>query len=124
MPGELDAELGEAAKELIDELGKVITMDVTTGGSYDASTRKHTGGSTTQFTANISPPAPIDSGYFDEDVMKTASTMVFMARLGSVFTPLENQVWNIESTLRMTVVKVLPFYSGNLIAVWAVALKT
>ncbi len=123
MPGALDEALGAVAQELIDDLGKTITMDVTTGGTYSAATRKRTGESPTGFTANVSPPVPLDSKYFDEDTLKHSTTMVFMARKGSTFTPKENQVWNMSATQKMTVVGVKEFFSGDLIAAWAVALR-
>ena len=117
----LDTDFGIFARDIINEFGKTISVTTKTGGVYSAGAGSNTGETKTTHSVKVSPPFPADERIFGNGYIQGAMS-IYVARLDNTFTPSMSDIYLLDG-LEYGVSALMPLYSGDLIAAYAVQLK-
>ena len=118
----LDDELLPEVLAIIDELGKSVSVAVTTGAASVPSTGAVSEGTTTSYTVKATPPSPYESKFVDGDLIRAGDSRIFLAGQDLAFTPNAGQRITIDSD-QWLAVSVNAIYSGELVCVWEVQVR-
>jgi len=122
MSTSLDLALVPAVYDLIDELGKSVTLSSVTSSSYDPATGSTTI-ATSNKTAKATPPEPYDIRYIDGDIIRTGDMKTLIAAQGLTWTPVVGMAMTWASGNVWRVVRLSPIYSGADICAYELQLR-
>ncbi len=118
----LDTEIVPVALELINLYGQnAVFLDVTK--TYDPATGLTTESSPSNITKKVTPPAPYDKRWVDNDLIQQNDVRVFLAASGLTFTPEKGMKVTLLTTKVFRIERVSPIYSGEDIAVFDLQLR-
>lgn len=118
---ELDDELLPEVLALIEELGKAVSVTVTSGGTPNVTAGTIDGATSTDYTVKATPPYPVKQAWSMRDVTTEAESACLLAGSGLPFTPAPGQTVTIDS-VKWSVVSASPIYSGELVCAWELGL--
>ncbi len=119
----LDAELRQAALDLVEELGTTGTLIGSTSYAYNTATG--TGAEVTPQTTviPISPPVGFDIELVDGDLIRIEDLLVYVPASGLTLIPAIGMKLTITGGSEYRIIAVSPIYSGILIALYRLQLR-
>ncbi len=119
----LDDDLLPAIKDLIEELGKVVTFEIeTTAGTYDPNTGSVGTATTESFTVKVTPPARFKKRMIDGDLIKESDFRVMVAAQDITLEPELLMKVTVDTQLYTGLV-LDPVYTGESIGAWIIRLR-
>lgn len=120
---DLDTRLIPKVLAIVNRLGKSVTFETVSGGSYDPLTRVVTGGTMTPVVKKVTPPYEFKNYLIDGDNIRVGDLQIDLPASGLTFTPERGWIVVID-TVRYTVIKVSPVYTGEQIALYNLQLRS
>lgn len=122
MTAELDSTLPAKAAELVDRYGIEVVYTRVTGQTYTPSTGAVSGGTTTNYTMTVTPPAPVSRSMVESGFATALDSVVYFAGSGLAFEPstgdkiaMRGKTWRVQS--------VQGYASGEVTALWQVTVQ-
>ena len=118
----LDIRLIPKVLAIVSRLGKSITFETISGGTYDPLTRVYTGGSMTPIVKKVSPPYKFEDAVVNGDSIQAEDLQTDLPASGLSFTPKVGWTVLIDS-VRYRILSVSPVYTGEAVALYHMQLR-
>lgn len=119
----LDDDLLPAIKELIDELGKLVTFEIeTAAGVFDPATGIVGTATTQSFSVLVTPPARFKKKMIDGDLIKESDFRIMVAAQDITLEPELLMKVTVDTQLYTGLV-LDPIYTGESIGAWIIRLR-
>lgn len=122
MPTKLDQKLRPKIEDIIDRLGKKVTVQETER-TYDPASGRHTTLSKKEHTPKASPPDGFESYLIDGERVLATDTRILLAATAISFEPKAEWKVTIESET-FWIVRVRKIYSGEQVAAYELQLRS
>ena len=128
MAGALDTKMRTVAQTLINRFGKSVTCKVvTTAGTYSPVDGDAPGEVVTDIALVASPPFSLTKDYVPDDTLNRGEVILYLAALDCeaatpAFVPHQDMIVVMDSENWFTR-KVMPLYSGSLVAAYVLELE-
>jgi hypothetical protein len=123
MATSLDTTLVPRALELVTEYGQDAVFEVPATKTYDATTGLTAETSPTDHTKKVTPPEPYDKRWIDGDLIQVDDVRVYLPASGLTFTPTRGYKVTLASSDVFRIIRVVPIYTGESIALYEIGLR-
>ncbi len=124
---QLDIKIIPKVFKLIQKHGKTVEfVETTGGGAYDPATRKTTNRNKKKHNVKVTPPDKYKEDEIDGDVIRRGDSRILVPSQGLLFEINEDTIQFLRinyDTLGWEVKSYIPYYSGELIAVYELQLR-
>ena len=123
---ELDTEVAEAIVEVLEELGKTLQFRVDPEGVFSQSESSFTAGEPVYYGPKAIPPYEFQSHFIDGDLVRLNDLQTGIAGYGLEFELTPGTLKRIQvtvDTIVYKIVRVLPIYSGERVALYLLQLR-